>query len=124
MASTWKALGRNGKISLEDLEDQTGDWQRVGAYASWVEARIFEETEPGRKMKNFLRIFLILQWRVTGVSGQPGANVRVDVEDIRAGRGFVTTLHQVMEAQTVVGNFSRLMRETALNVLKVLFTLL
>ena len=44
----------NGKISLADLEDHTGDWQRVGAYASWVDARIFEETEPGRKMKRFL----------------------------------------------------------------------
>ena len=48
----------------------------------------------------------------------------MDVEDIRAGRGFVTTLHQVMEAQTVLENFSKLMREAALNVLQVLFTLL
>ena len=40
-------------FSLNDLEDQTGDWQRVGAYASWVEARIFEETEPGRKMSRY-----------------------------------------------------------------------
>ena len=37
-------------FSLADLEDHTGDWQRVGAYRSWVEARIFEETEPGRKI--------------------------------------------------------------------------
>ena len=68
--------------------------------------------------------FFKLKCPATGVSGQPGANVRVDVEDIRAGRGFVTTRHPVMEAQTVVGNFSKLMRETALNVLKVLFSLL
>ena len=103
-------------FSLKDLEDQTGDWQRVGAYASWGEARIFEETEPGRKMKNFLRIFLILQWPATGVSGQPGADVRLDVEDLRAGGEFVTTLRQVMEAPTVEGNCLRARRETALNV--------
>ena len=42
------------KFSLADLEDQTGDWQRVGAYSPWVSARIFEETQPGRKMKSFL----------------------------------------------------------------------
>ena len=35
------------KFSLADLEDQTGDWQRVGAYSSWLSARIFEETQPG-----------------------------------------------------------------------------
>ena len=39
-------------FSLADLEDHTGDWQRVGAYSSWVDARIFEETQPGRK-ENF-----------------------------------------------------------------------
>ena len=42
------------KFSLADLEDHTGDWQRVGAYSSWVEARIFEETQPGRKVKSFV----------------------------------------------------------------------
>ena len=36
------------KFSLADLEDQTGDWQRVGAYSSWLSARIFEETQPGK----------------------------------------------------------------------------
>ena len=39
-------------FSLQDLEDYTGDWQRVGAYADWVEARIFEETQPGRKVSS------------------------------------------------------------------------
>ena len=37
-------------FSLRDLKDHTGDWQRVGAYADWVEARIFEETQPGRNV--------------------------------------------------------------------------
>ena len=44
----------NDDFSLVDLEDQTGDWQRVGAYSSWVRSRIFEETEPGGKMKSFV----------------------------------------------------------------------
>ena len=43
----------------------------------------------------------------------------MDVGDIRTGRGFVMILHQVMEARSVVRNFSKLMREAALNVLKV-----
>ena len=37
-------------FSLEDIKDHTGDWQRLGAYADWIAARIFEETQPGRQM--------------------------------------------------------------------------
>ena len=60
--------------------------------------------QVGRKI--FQSSFLITaeQWRAAGVSGQPGADARVDVEDLRAGGEFVTILHQVMEARTVVGN--------------------
>ena len=47
------------KFSLADLEDQTGDWQRVGAYSSWLSARIFEETQPGRNMSTVQRDFMI-----------------------------------------------------------------
>ena len=34
-------------FSLKDIKDQTGDWQRIGAYLGWLSARIFEETQPG-----------------------------------------------------------------------------
>ena len=37
-------------FSLKDIKDQTGDWQRVGAYVDWISARIFEETLPGRQI--------------------------------------------------------------------------
>ena len=37
-------------FSLKDIKDQTGDWQRVGAYVDWINARIFEETLPGRQI--------------------------------------------------------------------------
>ena len=56
------------------------------------------------------------QSRATGVSGQAGANARVDVEDLRREGGFVTTLHLVMEVRTVPGNSLRARRETARNV--------
>ena len=45
------------KFSLADLEDHTGDWQRVGAYSSWLSARIFEETQPGRNTEYVQRGF-------------------------------------------------------------------
>ena len=62
-------------------------------------------------------MFIIkLQWRVTGASGQPGANARVNVEDHRKGSGLVLSPLHVMEARTVMGNVSKLRRETALNV--------
>ena len=63
-----------------------------------------------------MNIYFTSQWRVTGVSGQAGADARVDVEDIRAGGEFVTTPPHAMEARTVVGNGLRVRRETALNV--------
>ena len=61
-------------------------------------------------------LILKLKWRATGASGQPGANARGNVEDRRPGEGLVTSPHHVMEAPTVMGSFSKLMRETALNV--------
>ena len=41
-------------FSLQDLKDRTGDWQRIAAYSDWIEARIFEESQPGMQM--FLRL--------------------------------------------------------------------
>ena len=38
------------------------------------------------------------------------------MEDLRVGGEFVTTRHQVTEAQTVTGNCSRVRREAAPNV--------
>ena len=58
----------------------------------------------------------ILKWRVTGASGQPGANARVNVEDHREGSGLVTSPLRETEARTVMDNFSKMRRETALNV--------
>ena len=57
-----------------------------------------------------------LKWRVTGASGQPGVNARGNVEDLRAGAGFVIPHHLAMAAQTVTGNFSKLLRGGVLNV--------
>ena len=37
-------------FSLQDLKDRTGDWQRIAAYSDWIEARIFEESQPGRNV--------------------------------------------------------------------------
>ena len=54
-------------FSLKDLEDQTGDWQRVAAYSSWLDARIFEETEPSREM--FQSNALIILYRSGGQLG-------------------------------------------------------
>ena len=61
-------------------------------------------------------LIIKLKWRATGASGQPGANARVNVEDHREGSGLVTSQLRVTEARTVMGNFSKLRRETALNV--------
>ena len=61
-------------------------------------------------------LILIFKWRATGASGQPGVHARVNVEDRRKGSGLVLSPHRVMEALTVMGNFSKLRRETALNV--------
>ena len=55
-----------------------------------------------------------MQWPETGVSGQPGANARVAVEEHRTGGGFVMTLLLVMEDRTVQEKTAR--RKNALNV--------
>ena len=69
-------------------------------------------------------LILKLQWRATGASGHLGADARVNVEDHREGSGLVTSQLRVTEARTVMGSFSKLRRETALNVLKVYMYLL
>ena len=61
-------------------------------------------------------LILKLKWRATGASGQPGANARVNVEDRRKEEGLVTSQLRVTEARTVMGSFSKLRRETVLNV--------
>ena len=62
-------------------------------------------------------MFIIkLKWRATGASGHLGADARVNVEDHREGEGLVTSQLHVTEARTVMGSFSKLRRETALNV--------
>ena len=58
--------------------------------------------------------YIYILQKVTGVSGQLGADAQLDVEGIRTGEGFVMTPHLVTEGHTVQEN--RVRRKDALNV--------